>query len=434
MGQYERGEWKVADYLIASKKCDLLSLEQLLHMGKLVVCISNLVHVLQRERGASNIFVGSGGTRFADQLPQRVEESCAMAEQFRACLEGIDTQTGCHPGSSRLFSGLAYVIQGLDELKRVRSDILSLRISPEAIIDGYSELIRGLLAVVFDAADSAADPDISRILVAMFHLMQGKELAGQERALGAAGFARGSFDNGQRERFRHLIESQERYFQIFATFANPESLALWQAITTEPCTAELERLRRVALAAADGRADTALSDTWYDESTRRIDLFKEVEDRLEAHLTTLCEQKIADARADLDSHCDQLQALAQQPTECGAFAIFLNSGDGDAEAGNDPGPYSTECASPQLGRSLIDLVQSQSVRLQAMSEELNEARTALTERKVIEKAKGLIMKHRQMSEEDAFRFMREVAMSQQRKLVDVASDTINMVELFKKTR
>ena len=44
------------DYLIASKKCELMSLQYFLQMGKLIQCISNLVHGLQRERGASNIF------------------------------------------------------------------------------------------------------------------------------------------------------------------------------------------------------------------------------------------------------------------------------------------------------------------------------------------------------------------------------------------
>ncbi len=50
-----------ADYLIASKQCELMHLQHFLQMGKLIQSISNLVHGLQQERGASNVFLGSGG-------------------------------------------------------------------------------------------------------------------------------------------------------------------------------------------------------------------------------------------------------------------------------------------------------------------------------------------------------------------------------------
>ena len=55
----------------------------------------------------------------------------------------------------------------------------------------FSRVIAALLALVFEAADVAAEPAVSRLLVALFNLMQGKELAGQERASGAAAFAAG---------------------------------------------------------------------------------------------------------------------------------------------------------------------------------------------------------------------------------------------------
>ncbi|TVP54826.1 MAG: ANTAR domain-containing protein [Halomonadaceae bacterium] len=431
MGQPISVKRSVADYLLASKKCDLLSLEQLLRMGQLVVSISNLVHALQRERGLSNIFVGSGGERFVQELPVGVKDARQMAQLFHDRLAAIDICNGCLPGSSRLFSGIAYVIHGLEELDQVREDIAALRITPEAIIDGYSELIRGLLAVVFEAADAAADPAISRTLVAMFHLMQGKELAGQERAVGAAGFARGHFDESLFERLHHLIENQERYFQTFTSFADGQSLALWYAIAADDSALELERLRRKAFTAGvEASVDQEVSSIWYGVTTRRIDNLKRVEDRLEASLSALCEERIAEARHDLNIHQDRLEALEQQPLECASFAIFLNDQSlADTEVATKG--YRSDCASTQLGRSLADLVQSQSERLQAMSEELHDARAALTERKTIEKAKGLIMKHRKMTEEHAYRFLREVAMAQRRKLSEVAADTLNMAELLR---
>ena len=61
-------------------------------------------------------------------------------------------------------------------------------------------MISGLIALIFDLSDTVIDVRISNFLVSLFNLIQGKELAGQERAIGAYAFASGSMtpDNQQR--------------------------------------------------------------------------------------------------------------------------------------------------------------------------------------------------------------------------------------------
>lgn len=421
-----------ADYLIASKRCDILSLEQLLRMGRLVVSVSNLVHALQRERGVSNMYVASGGHRFADQLRPLRERTHEKEAQFLTCLDEIDTESACLPGASRLFSRIAYVIHGLDALETIRAAVDPLNVDSETLMTGYSDLVQGLLAVVFEAADSAADPDVSRELVAMFHLMQGKEFAGQERAVGAAGFARGGLDAAMAERLRHLIDSQERCFEIFAQFADEASQALWRDSEVEPCSADMERLRRIAFAStAEGGVNAEYCDLWFELASRRIDAMKQIEDQIEATLDALCHHKIEAARDDLNSHRNEIDALAEQHQTAGSFAVFVNGELSESAGTTGSAAYSADMASSQLGRSLADLVQTQSRRLQEMSEELNAARAALDERKTIEKAKGLIMRHRRLSEEEAYKFLRQLAMAQSRKLAEVAVDTINMADIFR---
>ncbi|MDQ2077233.1 nitrate- and nitrite sensing domain-containing protein [Marinimicrobium sp. ABcell2] len=418
----------VAEYLLASKRCDIRSLEQLLNMGQLVAGISSLVHALQLERGASNMYVGSAGERCADIRLKQVAIAEEAEEAFRQCLDRMDTDNHGLPAASRFYSRIAYSIHGLEELRGVRDEIQALKPVPETIIDGYSELIESLLAIVFEAADSAADPDISRILVAMFHLMQGKEFAGQERAVGSAGFAQGLFDERFSKRLRHLIDNQERCFHIFTEFADAEALKQWRAINSNPYTSELERLRRIAFtSAADGKADRELSEAWFALTTERINAIKALEHALEQSLSATCRLKIASAREDLNSHQLHIDELARQPS-APSFAIFFNGASSPHQAGTET--FVTGCASPQLGRSLFDLVQSQSQRLQTMSEELQQARAALAERKTIEKAKGMIMKYRSVNEEEAYRFLRQVAMSQNRRLADIAKDTLAMSDLF----
>ncbi len=58
--------------------------------------------------------------------------------------------------------------------------------------------------------------------------------------------------------------------------------------------------------------------------------------------------------------------------------------------------------------------------LRQMRTELAETRRALEERKVIERAKGLLMKAKGVSEDEAYALLRKTAMNQNRRVADVA--------------
>jgi response regulator NasT len=62
--------------------------------------------------------------------------------------------------------------------------------------------------------------------------------------------------------------------------------------------------------------------------------------------------------------------------------------------------------------------------------ERDEARTALTERKTIDKAKAILMQSRNLSEPDAYALLRSTAMNQGRKLVEVADALITASTLL----
>ena len=100
-----------------------------------------------------------------------------------------------------------------------------------------------------------------------------------------------------------------------------------------------------------------------------------------------------------------------------------------SEAGG--GVYALDGLRPKLMRSLLDVVQAQSRRLRDVSLELETARTALSERKVIDRAKGLLMTSRGVSEEDAYRLMRKTAMNQNKRIVDVAEAILSMSDILR---
>jgi response regulator NasT len=67
---------------------------------------------------------------------------------------------------------------------------------------------------------------------------------------------------------------------------------------------------------------------------------------------------------------------------------------------------------------------------QALRKELKQTRDQLADRKIIDKAKGLLMKTKGLDEEQAYHAMRKMAMDQSKPLVDVAQNILSVMELL----
>lgn len=67
---------------------------------------------------------------------------------------------------------------------------------------------------------------------------------------------------------------------------------------------------------------------------------------------------------------------------------------------------------------------------QALRNELKKTQDKLADRKDIERAKGLFMKHKNLTEEKAYQTLRKMAMDKHQKLGDVARNVISVLELL----
>ncbi len=427
----------VLTFLAMTRRCEIAELDQLAMTCELVGITGRLVHGLQLERGLSCLYLGSQGARFAARRLDQIAACQPLEAELRhwfESLESLDARRAPLVGRTRLYSRVAYAQQGLEALGALRQRITALDWPARRAAAAFRRLIAALLTVVFEAADGASDPEISRLLVAIFHLMQAKEFAGQERALGAALLATGVNQADERQRLLRLIESQERCHRIVATFARAAQDRPDVASALSPCV-EQERLRRVLLTCEpDQPLPPHQEALWFDACTRRVDALKACEEALVADLQALCHSKTDAARRELE-HCEALaadgaEALARPGAEAGASAataddlLFFTAAAADVLPSHDPlwadGDERMLPLGHCLGRSVLDLVCEQSRRLQSMKEELDTVRSTLNERKVIERAKGLLMAHRKLNEEQAHRILRQLAMNQSRRLVDIA--------------
>lgn len=413
----------VLAFLIAAQRSEMRALEQLRATSELVRGMSDWVHRLQRERGASNLWLASRGQRFGAQRLQCVQDSEAVERAVRERHFSPSGDPADTFGGLRLLSRIAQLLQALADLPALRQKIAQRAVEPETAVKAYTELLALMLAVVFEAADTAADPGVSRALVALFNFMQGKELAGQERAAAVAALAAGRFEPAVLQRLAHLVEAQDRCFQLFQEFAEPALRGLWGHLLAGPETAAVKAQRQLLRDGGPARAAADAGDRWFDAATRRIDAMRLVEDAATSALVALCEARLAQVRAELADHARLRAGLCTTAGDGARPMPRVFTGD-EAVLVDGPG------LGLQLGRSVLDLVQAQAQRLQQMGDELAAAQAALRERKLIERAKGLLMSRRGLSEDAAYRLLRQTAMHQHRRLGEVAEAVLQMGPLI----
>ena len=68
---------------------------------------------------------------------------------------------------------------------------------------------------------------------------------------------------------------------------------------------------------------------------------------------------------------------------------------------------------------------------QALRDELDKAKSGLKDRKLIDRAKGILMSERGLTEDQAYQALRKLAMEQNRRLVEVAEGVITYAKLLK---
>ena len=116
------------------------------------------------------------------------------------------------------------------------------------------------------------------------------------------------------------------------------------------------------------------------------------------------------------------------------IAMFVDRSDTDMiEAAVDAGvgSYVVDGLKKERVKSVLDTAISRFKAFNKLREELDIARQALDERKIVERAKGILMKQRGMSEEAAYALLRKAAMNENRRLSEVAQSVITAASLFK---
>ncbi|BAL23159.1 ANTAR domain-containing response regulator [Azoarcus sp. KH32C] len=111
--------------------------------------------------------------------------------------------------------------------------------------------------------------------------------------------------------------------------------------------------------------------------------------------------------------------------------IFAQEGDQDtirAAVKAGVSTYVVDGLDPQRLKPVIDVAVASFEEHQSVRAELAAATKKLSERKLIERAKGLLMKSRGMGEEEAYAALRKLAMERAKPMAAVAQDLLDMAK------
>ncbi len=93
--------------------------------------------------------------------------------------------------------------------------------------------------------------------------------------------------------------------------------------------------------------------------------------------------------------------------------------------------YIVDGFSSKRVRSVLEVAILRFQEFQRLKGELEKSKAALADRKLIDRAKGILMEQRGLSEPDAYALLRKTAMAQNQKIVDVARSVLSVTELLR---
>lgn len=246
------------------------NMDILLHKAE---TLSFIVHSLQRERGRSALFIASEGANFADELPVVRAESDEFYREIDAMLRAmppiIETAFADH------MNAIAEDRQRIDQM-RATIDTGSASVADMAGV--YTSTIHHLIVAIESVEHFASAGEMTSYIEALVAIIEAKEAAGLERAMGATGFGSGAFLQPVYARMLMLQGQLVADFTNFERLATPAMAATFEHELNDAIVGPLEAMRALARSAPYGGDISSVTGVqWFETSTAFIEALRAVE-------------------------------------------------------------------------------------------------------------------------------------------------------------
>ena len=246
--------------------------------------MSALVHEMQRERGASAVFVGSKGQR----LQRELADQRALTDTARAGVLSAVQASGFAARQDGFGALLRDSIDALAMLDNKRQAISTLGITGLDSNAYFTRAIEPMIDAIGKVIGQSMDPAVTQTVTLYYSLIQAKERSGRERAGGAVGFNANRFDIALYRNLVRIVAEQDTYLRQFDAFATPADREMLAQGVRGPEVDEVMRLRKLILDTAIGESvGDVTGEYWYRVTTARMDLIKKVEDQIATRLLAI---------------------------------------------------------------------------------------------------------------------------------------------------
>lgn len=279
--------WSSAEYYRSAQESDRVRA-----MVEFATVVNALVHTLQTERGLSTAYVSSSNADFVAALSTAQAQTDLVRARFLLALKDLDAARL----SSELEMQTLLARQVVDRVDVWRGAVKQRSITVGTLIQSYAGLVVDLTGVVQQMLVPSDQSALARTLVAYSRLMQAKEFAGLERAVGVAGFSGAQIRDADSRRLIELIDRQHLLLDEFRALAGPSATERLDRAWSGPDALALDEMRQAAVAGASRSHPLRGSvQPWLEVTTRRIDALRAAEELVTEDLLAQAQRLEADA-------------------------------------------------------------------------------------------------------------------------------------------
>lgn len=233
--------------------------------------IGHVVHELQKERSISTGFLANEGVTFDVRLNEQRKRTDSTLNAYYTEIASKD-----------LKSLVQLHRDDLDQLNSTFGKLAALRrsidgheMSTDLAIEGFSLINNTALNTVNRLIDETRDKAVAQQVHAIIYFLKAKEYASIERAIGTQAFSLSHLGFDVYNDFTTLVAQQNSYLEAFKIIADAQSTDYYDIVVSGEPVREVERMRAVLF-----QNDSLSEDPqhWYEMSTARINMLKQVED------------------------------------------------------------------------------------------------------------------------------------------------------------
>jgi response regulator NasT len=168
------------------------------------------------------------------------------------------------------------------------------------------------------------------------------------------------------------------------------------------------------------------------KSDYRILKFIESNDDVSQYVKPLCPDVLIFVSDEIDRMLlRQMRAVSEKrPTPMIIFTRDAHAESINAAVKAGASTYVVDCHDPERLGSLIGVARARFEEQQSLKSELLQTKNALHERKNVDKAKGIIMKTKSLSEDQAYSALRKLAMNHNKRIGEIAEQIISAAEIL----